>query len=211
MRPQAFSYAEEYYHAPTYLTQDSMPEVTVRMLETNEARPSALLHVTEASDFLAFGFLGHHALRSFDISLARQLSEVSQQAPSAFLFTAKSAIPVADAVRGYYEAKGIEAPLLSSIKPSKSHHEARRLNRLNLSGHVVIVEQFISTGRTFRGVSELALELGAQAISVIRGDWYEDARNSTVKVTDLTSIFKEGMYSIGQRIAKAEDSGRRVA
>ncbi len=59
------------------------------------------------------GRIGRNDIQSF----AQQMTTALEYRPNAILFTARSAVPLADSVRGFYDEAGITLPLLSYIMP----------------------------------------------------------------------------------------------
>jgi hypothetical protein len=152
-----------------------------------------------------------------DTSLDTQLRTITALGkPDAYLFTADSAIPVADAIRGYYQELGDITPLTDYIEADRgvSYHsgdypwltdekekELRRLSKcIKGMSHVCIVEQFVQRGITMQYAANLVHEAaGPDIISGIQGRWYIDAHD--VDKTNLTSPHKTRMQVIGASAA----------
>lgn len=167
-----------------------------------------------------------------DTSFIRQVQSVTYEPttlgeqfttpPDAFVFTLKSAVPVADCVRGFFDAIGLERPLIEVVESnrdlSKGYYElldrtddkefaketalqeADRL-RDSLQGaeHVCVVDQFVCSGMTLKLAGEILKMAGLRNISAIRGDWYHDAYSYDVIPASATSLHRQFMYGVGAR------------
>lgn len=188
------------------------------MLEVDYLQPSGLIEIrqdTPPTSFLEFW--------NKDCTLARQLPEADEQMPDAFFFTAISAIPVADAVRGYYSALNRQHPQLFSIPANCStsriyndhgHSEifkfqsaSFRESMTNIKSAVVI-DQFCASGKTLNYAGKLLLASGVERVQAIIGNWYCDVVPLTrtrlaaeVNCWDLTSPDREFMVRVGQECA----------
>lgn len=173
-----------------------------------------------------------------DFSLTRQLSEINDDpsgstgeatsaAPQAYLMTAYSAIPIADAIRGFHEEEGAETPVLSYVRANRENamyyllskryidprlyseaskaqaaasyrDEVKRLKEL-VSGaeHVCVVDQNVRYGATLAYAYHMLATAGVQTISAIRGIWYHDADPKEVSLRWMTSSHKPFMHEIG--------------
>lgn len=145
-------------------------------------------------------------------------SVLAQGKPEAFLFPFKSAIPVADSVRGYYEALGWAIPDMSYVI-TRDHStvyvedgtgyddiRARDVEQLRpyVEGRrVAIIEQYVRMGRTLKLASTLATEAGAVATETpLLARWYNNAAREDVDVDNLTSVHAAQMRHIGRAVAE---------
>lgn len=172
--------------------------------------------------------LDEHA---FDGSMIRQMPAVSNDPdippPDLYLFTADSAIPAADSIRGYYRAAGTPLPALNYVEANRDKSKflgspniaegiaivtetasfAKELARLQpiikQKQHVCVVEQYSLTGNTLRYAGLLLKYAGVETISGIRGTWYEQAREKDIKRAKLTSRHARFMRKIGERAYRA--------
>jgi hypothetical protein len=136
-------------------------------------------------------------------------------APDIVLFTARSAIPVADAVRGSFEVCGKPVPKLGVINcggQAQIEHRAdvlteiREIKRLKslVAGaeKVLVVEQFVHFGHGINHAKRLLLEAGVQEGTHIRfmeGRWYHDIGDLPFNSNKVTSDAKKGMKQIGRK------------
>lgn len=160
-------------------------------------------------------------LRALLCAPAKATAGQADSPPDAYLFTARSAIPVADCLRGFFDASGLAAPTLSHItanrsmssllakpedriasvtEPLQEPHEAEIERLRSLVGgldHVCVVEEFVGQGKTLRYAGALLSEAGVQAVSAIRGGWYMNAEPDDISVDSLTSRHSDFMYELG--------------
>ncbi len=176
----------------------------------------AATHVDD--DHIRRGFPGL-ARGVYDQTLTSQLKYLLSQddRPELYLFTAMSAIPVADAFRGFF---GNNRPALGSIKADRvsalSHidrsryyqpsyeelmahrTEVERMRELTRTvSHVCVVEQFSASGNTLRYAGLLLREAGVETVSGIRGQWYNEAAKEHINEHELTSSHAPFMHSVG--------------
>lgn len=152
-------------------------------------------------------------LAADDKSFRSQMHRVFPEAPDAFLFTAYSAVPVADSVRGFYAAAGDPTPAINFINANRdaSRHpgsekyttrvdyESKRLEAfLDGCNKVCIVDQFVYTGRTIKLASEIIGTAGVEVVCLMKGNWYQDTWNSDIDLVDVTSAFQKEMFVVGQ-------------
>ncbi len=181
----------------------------------------------EESDFVV---LGHESPEypSGDMSLTRQLKsalacEKTSTEPQAYLFTALSAIPTADALRGNFNERGAILPLLGYIAANRQsalhNHDPSALSSVNLDkfrqqqeteisrlatlysglSHVCVVDQYVRSGNTLMYAEHLLACAGIQQISAIRGRWYCQATPSEVDIPNLTSAHADFMHRVGRQ------------
>ncbi|MDB5176463.1 MAG: hypothetical protein JWN75_131 [Candidatus Saccharibacteria bacterium] len=153
------------------------------------------------------------------VSFAHHMARVAART-DIYLFTANSAVPVADSVRGYYEELGHEVPTLGSVKANSynsryrtAHNyndvlksEQERLAPIVEGGRVTIVDQYVSQGLTLRFATRIAQEAGAISVdSTDNAEWYTDASvvDAKIDLDTLTSAHKDFMHKIGRSAAQA--------
>ncbi len=167
----------------------------------------------------AVAFRRHRWLqRSIGItSLRLQLPNILEFEPSSILFTAFSALPMADVFRGMYEEHSTTLPVIGMIDaraygntikiPGNGLHSAEPITRDTLQ-RVVIVDQYVATGETALCASEMARSAGARKILPVLGKWYNDADEVALgfktEPPSLTSNLAQPLREIGQRIAADE-------
>ncbi len=168
----------------------------------------------------------------FDRTFVRQMNSLYRSTdglegllpPSAIVVTANSAVPVADAVRGFYEEVGETTPLIIYIKADSFNglelhtveeinqraaikasqlgrpfkKEVRRLTPI-LEGvdHVCLIDQYVSSGDTLRYASLVLKQAGVKIVSAIRGNWYEGAMKKDIDLQSVSSIHSRFMYRVG--------------
>ncbi len=146
-----------------------------------------------------------------------------QTSPDLYLFTAYSAVPVADAVRGFHEAAGWSTPDLGYIQAdsrlskwfsdgrakSVSAAESERLAALtDGKEHVCVVDQHVSSGMTLVYAGHLLQNAGVEAASAIRGyGWYQDAHSWGVDLQGVTSHWHDSMNEIGHDAYQQTNQG----
>lgn len=149
--------------------------------------------------------------------------------PAAYGFTVFSAIPVADAVRGFHEALGQPCPTLipipRPIKPSARYHTERVAplkeqedklrgevgDRLRELSSIAIIDQLVNHGKTVRAAVELCKTSGVTRVMASRTRWYGDGYQTEDPTTfpdieNMTSPYSEIMLEIGRTTAKVVDT-----
>lgn len=191
------------------------------MLFTSPERPSAALPIDVVSDLQ---MIPPHP---YDISFLRQIGDIDGGrlglgAPDAYAVTLRSAVPVADTLRGFFEAGERECPPLLGLETNKAAstnfyrdaksltaaqdaHVAELTARFGGADHICIVEQFVSTGQTLGFGAHMLGLAGVKRVSAIRGSWYHETQNHTVDVDGLTSYHGDQqafMRGVGRLAAK---------
>lgn len=183
------------------------------LLETPE-RPSAACSLEPDKDFDLL-----YRSHQFDTSFTRQIKSVTEdyeslskelkEPPGVFIFTAFSAIPFADMVRGYYSTAGESLPRIGHIRASRrkswtteeaQHRESARLLRV-IDGHrhVCVVEEYVSSGQTLRLANNILTLAGVEHVTAIRGRW-DSCGNSPreVKLHQMSSDVSSKMHKLGE-------------
>lgn len=152
------------------------------------------------------------------MSFTDQIANITKNGdPDCYLFTAKSAIPVADAVRGYYDAIDRQHPPLeivqtgglayadSSEREAMVNEEADRLRPLISGlGRVSVVEQFVSSGDGLLLAETIVRRIcpTIQTANFRNSNWYHDAKESDIDFDKISSTHEPFMHTVG--IAAAE-------
>lgn len=150
------------------------------------------------------------------------MSEFEQRNPDAIVFTMYSAIPVADSVRGYYEEKGLQLPVLARVRANTAlsspkttemnggyvqttiDFETRRLASELSGARVCVFDQFVSSGGTLHLAKHILQLAGATVLgSTDEAQWYEHTYRQDIKRKDITSIHAGFMRSVGRRAAQS--------
>lgn len=137
-----------------------------------------------------------------------------------FLFTANSAIPVADAVRRYCTVMGVDTPQLEYVlahsymarmHPNSYSYkayvetESSRLKRLISGGRVAVIDQYVNEGLTLRMAQSMTVAAGGIMLGgTENARWYGRA-NTTDPEQSLISMSSEHcefMSRIGQLAAE---------
>lgn len=124
-----------------------------------------------------------------------------------FLVTANSAIPVADTIRGVHEALSAECPPIDYIRTDHyinlRMQEAERLRGLYKAiGRVVIVDQYVASGRTIRRAQEIAETAQLGQVTLQQGRWYNQAQLDEIDINGVTSMHAPFMYETGLLIGE---------
>lgn len=137
-------------------------------------------------------------------------------------FTYRSAIPVADAIRGVYDGIGFKCPPLFYVRCNKYFRqedesgrsrqaEIARLSRvLEVGAKTVIIDQFVSSGQTLAYASGVVEEATLVAPDTITGKWYGDATHIDVDTSLMTSPVAAQMHQIGVMCAELYMGGPRI-
>jgi hypothetical protein len=148
-------------------------------------------------------------------SFTDQMARVrSRGEPDAFLVTTNSAVPVADTIRGYYDALDIPHPYigyvradhvgsLTTYRAGRVQNESIRLQPL-LAGftRVCTVEQFVSRKVSLMLAREILQRVGIESMPEFsESNWYHDARADDIDLDGITSIHQPFMYEVGQLAA----------
>jgi hypothetical protein len=131
--------------------------------------------------------------------------------PSAFLVTANSALPVADSIRGFYEAAGLKAPAIGIIRtterrdplqivpPTESEQSRLETFLSGLLDNVVVVDERAYSGETLGRAKALLSEMGVETLQTIAGRWYNRVWLQDLNVSRVTSTHAPKMREIGQK------------
>lgn len=156
-------------------------------------------------------------------SFVDQIAHITSDGdPDYYLFTANSAIPIADAVRAFYDGMQRDCPPLAHININKRILEKRLGSRERLidqeaerlrpflegAGRVSIVEQFVYTGNGLLAASRAARLAGAATCDNFdKSNWYVDADPRQIDLQNLTSTHRDFMRHIGAVAAERVQTG----
>lgn len=153
-----------------------------------------------------------------DGSMYTQLPTILGFQPDVILFTAVSAIPIADVVRGVYDELRETLPSLGHIATkdrlvkgglvianrgswsASVDTEASRLRPFVEEARVGIVDQYTFTGKTLSKAAMIAHDAGAASILLTPGRWFHQAYG--VNIDALTSPVGPKLYEVGLRLAR---------
>jgi len=134
----------------------------------------------------------------------------------AIFLTYKSAIPLADAVRGAFQAAGSNTPTLSYINsnhisrqrynqnPQSKEEEIERLSAFCGSTHrTVVIDQYYYTGDSLNYSVRLLREAGFTHVGEVSGRWYTDLGPVKVSLNDMNSEFSDEFNAIGKAAFEA--------
>jgi len=134
----------------------------------------------------------------------------------AIFLTHKSAVPLADAVRGAYAAAGLDTPHLNYINsnhssrqrylqdPQSREEEVARLQEsCGVNGKAVIVDQYYYTGDSLTYSYRLLRDAGFEYVGEVSGCWYENAGQARVDLNNMTSNFADELREIGRAAFEA--------
>lgn len=143
-------------------------------------------------------------------SFSAQIQDTySKYEPEAYLVTAYSAIPVADAIRGFYRELGVDQPLIDYVRPPKglghfivAKTENLRLKSLliDITGKICVVDEYVNTGRALAQSRATIAGTGIpkEDIVSIKGRWYHNARRRDLQVDQTTSSHRNFMSRVGR-------------
>lgn len=225
------------YSCRGQLRPETHPAIARAMLRVRPQLPGAAVLVPPLLDV--------KRPKRCDTSLVRQLAQLLSpqlglqassdvKPPTVYLCTERSALPVATALRSFFEyydtTNGLAAaaPTIASVKAHRAlaqgyvaanrrlrpcdRAEIERLAPFVGGTHTALVEQMVSTGRTAVYGTMLAYAAGAAQVSVVRGKWYDnvapdDAYLHPTAPTDNTAF----MHAVGQRAYQMYSAGGGAA
>lgn len=208
------------------LEEDSYASISARMLgEAPSLDPALLVAIKGINPSQHLVPCRTRQDTSFSRQMRALVADVPPDCqPDALLFTEVSAIPIADAVRGYYEGLGAEVPLLTSIKANRelaadynkreggmirwTRDEKQEVKRLRLSLYgvrrIAIIDQYVWSGITRNYAAGLVFNAtGVTRVTHVQGRWYDEITDrGSVDCESLTSTHSELMYEVGLLAAK---------
>lgn len=192
----------EYAPAASCLSSDTYPTVRASMLY---GRKDAEDNVADSSSFT-------HYLRDF---IALQ--------PDAMFFTANSAVPVADSVRGAYAELGQRPPRLFAIRANSElslsfdehagmfsaskrvvKNEMKAIKKQAEGMRAIVFDQYVETGGTLRLAKYMLEKSGVIHVgNTPLARWYEETRVSDIDVRNVTSNHSAFMRTIGHEAVRS--------
>lgn len=145
----------------------------------------------------------------YDFSLSRQLPGLIAFQPHTILFTAHSAIPMADVFRGVYDEIGRQRPTLGFIKAPSTLDSAtvlfeqERLADVVAGQRVAVVDEYVCEGGTLRAAMRFCEVLRASAVHAVAGRWYHQADTSIIDHQATSSELASDLHPIGRRLVKS--------
>lgn len=155
---------------------------------------------------------------------------LEEDRPDIILFPYKSAVPVVDSVRAYYEELGLPLPDLavvntkednrideyedrgrfgvrrsSSVSDAILEREVPSLIPLVEGKSVAIIDHYIESMATLLRAEHIARSAGARFVNrPFAANWYHRARAEDIDFENLSSIHSEHMRNIGHAAAQFE-------
>jgi hypothetical protein len=159
---------------------------------------------------------GDQGIQIVENSFASFMAEACAQKPppDVFLLIAKSAIPIADALRGYFLQLSQPVPKIMAIHgertipkhtEDKPAYRARALGTEISGANVAIIDHYIASGGIMGLAIDAARTAGAKSIISVRKNthWYQSAQG--VDMDKLTSKHAEFMFAIGGLAAQLSE------
>ena len=142
-------------------------------------------------------------------SFTERMAETVPRKPGAYLLTAYSAVPIADSIRGYYDATGQTLPALHYVHANTTTSRDKQLRKAFIAAEIArlepllscvesvcVVNQYRCTGGSVQMAAAIAHTI-VPTIYVMEGQWYHDVDNQDVDLKHMTSVHAELMYDIG--------------
>jgi hypothetical protein len=150
-------------------------------------------------------------------SFVSYMNEFRGMSPDLFVFTANSAVPLADSVRGFYEFYSESTPSLTYIHANRQlsrdysllrraereliESEIDRLKTSFVGSRTVVFDQFVYTGGTLRRAESMLAKAGLKLCgATIGAQWYEQVHGG-VDLDNMTSPYAPFMRRIGEEAA----------
>lgn len=191
--------------SPEFLYDETIPLVRDRLLvkaDPTKQDPSSFFCSEEAFD-------ENVRIPILDSSLMRQLPGLIEFEPEVMLFTAKSAIPMADVFRGFFDSMGLRPPKMNHIKMNwidphnqRGHETAgdefKRLIPMTSGSRVAVVDQYIVSGSSLLHASVVARVVsGRSDVYPMGGRWYQEAYEFDIDFEQTTSVYAQELRKIG--------------
>ena len=155
-----------------------------------------------------------HVAGGLSMSFGEYMRLFNPLDPDVFVLTANSAIPVADAIRGWYDTTGQKIPDLTYVKADRElsvdesqltvvqrnilETDIKRLREKYAGSRAIIIDQFVHSGKTIELASRMLGQAGIIAdASTLYTKWYNHAFGEIDKDT-MTSEHARFMRRIGQ-------------
>lgn len=134
-----------------------------------------------------------------------------------YALTANSAIPLADAIRGYHDELGLPEPAIGYVRANSTLARTKSQPKLedeilmdalriheNVRGKTIgLIDQYRATGRTLRIGKKILTVAGAKGVRYFDDTrWYDQAIEHEVDKESMTSEHAEFMREIGAKAAQ---------
>lgn len=157
-----------------------------------------------------------------DNSFAQQMHLAAAREPDVIVATYRSALPILNAIRGYYDACGRPVPILEYVDVSRRHRETHfnfdglfqtesdRLNRVVEGARTLVIDQYFNSGHSLRDSAKILTVAGASAVTGIVGHWYGDlldesaSRPTYPAAGTVTRLHANFMYQVGLQAAAVQ-------
>lgn len=131
-------------------------------------------------------------------------------------FTAMSAVPIADTIRGLFEVLGMPTPTLFTLlcnkntammwkrSPGIRTSEVDRLAKdLHGMTSATIIDQYVFMGTTLRHATSIVHDVGIPTVQTLPGRWYYNAMpaRTEINLDTLTSKYSDTFKRIGRKLA----------
>lgn len=160
--------------------------------------------------------VGNHP--AFRFSLAHKLGLLGLDGrvpvPDAIAFTIKTAVPIADVIRGVFDTAGLDTPhlfgihanhLMSSLErishnaaPEVDEEVARIASLRESRRNVVVIDEFQHSGNTLNLAVKILDEAGYDTCTPIAGMWYQNVWPEDQRLEELSSAYSSKMQRIGR-------------
>lgn len=148
----------------------------------------------------------------FNVAFSEYMRRFDSLSPDIFVLTAHSAIPVADAIRGWHEKNGSSLPALTHIYANRDlakealeasdqrivDQDTERLEREYSGARAVVIDQFVHSGRTLKLAHRMLANAGIAVVSSTwEARWYNHAFGE-INLQTMTSEHAIFMRRIGR-------------
>lgn len=149
----------------------------------------------------------------FNVAFGEYMRTFDRLDPDVFVLTANSAVPVADAIRGWYEAINGRGPNLTHIYASRNlanevlrtpdrqrtiEEDTARLAREYTGARAVVIDQFVHSGSTLKLAHRMLEDAGILVVSSTpEARWYNHAFGE-IDLQNMTSEHAAFMRRIGR-------------
>lgn len=133
-----------------------------------------------------------------------------------YALTAISAIPLADAIRGYHDELGLPEPTVGYVNANRTltrtkspkvedeiFMDAIRIHEAVGGQTIGLIDQFRATGRTLQMGKTILTVAGAKGVRYFDDTrWYDQAIESEINKETMTSDHADFMRDVGAKAAK---------
>lgn len=236
------SNSAQFFQTPLHLSGDNIAAIEASMLgSTDNIQPPGLgiswrVNYSHSEDYPLPGIkipindtTRDYSLRAQLETLVSKLATPGEQTSHFYAFTANSAIPVADSIRGYYDELNIGEPTLAAIHiakkanirpPQYADNQYRESvkwirNAMTKEAEVIqndhpeipkaacVIDQYVSTGSAISRAAGVLHMAGVETVYTISGNWYHDANKyGAIDPIGMTSAFSSEFEDIGRKAAE---------